>query len=43
MMMILICTYSDIHGLHAGVLCIHVRVHFDMLISVAKVHDVVNC
>ena len=36
-MMILICTCSSLHALHVGVLCIHVRVHIDMLISVAKV------
>ena len=43
MMMILICTSSDIHDLHVGVLCIHVRVNMDILIPIAKVHVVVNC
>ena len=43
MMMILICTCSAIHALLVGVLCIHVRVHIDILISVAKVLADVNC
>ena len=43
MVMILICTCYAIYDLHVGVLCIHVRVHIDILIPVAKVHVVVNC
>ena len=43
MMMILICTCFALHDLHVGVLCIHVRVHLDILIPVAKVHVAVNC
>ena len=43
MMMILICTCSALHALHVGVLCIHVRVHLDILVPVAKVHVAVNC
>ena len=43
MMMILICTCSALHALHVGVICIHVRVHLDILIPVAKVHVAVNC
>ena len=43
MTMILICTCSALHALHVGVLCIHVRVHLDILIPVAKVHVPINC
>ena len=43
MMMILICTCYDLHDLHVDMLCIHVRVHINTLISVAKVHVAVNC
>ena len=42
MIMILICSYSALHGLHAGVLCIYFRVHLDILNPVAKVHVAVN-
>ena len=43
MMLMLICTCSSFHALHVVVLCIHVSVHFDILISIAKVHVAVNC
>ena len=43
MMMILICTCYALQALHVGVLCIHVRVHLDILILVAKVHVAVMC
>ena len=43
MMMILICTCSALHDLNFGLICIHVRVHLDTLIPVAKVHIAVNC
>ena len=43
MMMILIRASSALHALHVGVLFIHVRVHIDILIPVAKVHVAVNC
>ena len=42
MMMILICTCSGLHALYVSVLCVHVRVHLDILIPVAKVHVAVN-
>ena len=35
-MMILICTCSALRALHVGVICIHVRVHLDILIPAAK-------
>ena len=43
MMMILICTCYALHALHVGILYIHVSVNIDILISIAKVHVVVNC
>ena len=46
MMMILICTCSTLHALHVIVLCIHVRVHIDILTPVAKcmlLLTAVNC
>ena len=43
MMMIFICTCFANYALHAGVLFIHVSVHLDILIPVAKVHVAVNC
>ena len=43
MVMILICKYSALHALHVYVLCIHVRMHLDISISVAKVHVAINC
>ena len=42
MMMILICKCSALHVVHVGVLCIHVRVHLDILTPVPKVHFAVN-
>ena len=43
MSMILLSTCSSLHAVHVGVLLIHVRLHFDILIPVAKVHVAVNC
>ena len=43
MMIILICTCYALYAIYVGVLCIHVRVHIDILIPVAKVHVAVNC
>ena len=43
MMLILISTCYALHALHVGVLCIHVRVHLDILVPIAKVHVAVNC
>ena len=43
MMMILICTHSTLHDIHVCALCVHLRLHFDILIPVARVHVAVNC
>ena len=43
MVMILICTCSALHALHVGMFYIHVRVHLDILIPIAKVYVAVNC